>query len=161
MSASAKCQPVGMSLVAIRASVAGGRHGLPADKDGTIVCGLPGARGRPAARVSGARRPSHDPAELGDDPDAETLGGQWADRLAHRVGEPLVASFLQGGPRWPGRSERPHRQVKVWPLIDDLRTSPLNEIQAGISKHLLSHPRPSCIALIEGGIDMARRRQFQ
>jgi len=110
--------------------------------------------------VSGARHPSDDPAELGDDPDAETLGVQRADRLAHRVGEPLAAGLLQGGPRWPRRGERPHRQVKVWPLIDGLRGSPLNEIQAGLGQHLLSHPGPPCIALIGGGIDMTRRRQL-
>ena len=76
--------------------------------------------GQARNRVSGARHPSHDPAEPGDDPDAEILGAQWADRLAHRAGELLGASLLQGGPRWPRRSEPPHGQVKVWPLVDDL-----------------------------------------
>ena len=60
-------------------------------------------------------------------------------RIASRArGRTARRRLLQCGPRRPGRSERPDRQVKVWPLIEDLRGSPLNELKASVGESLCS-----------------------
>ena len=56
MSASAKCQPAGMSMVAIRSSVAGGRDGLPSHQGmALIVCGLAAVRALGGGPQQGVR----------------------------------------------------------------------------------------------------------
>src|SRR5690242_4793059 len=115
------------------------RRGFPRAGAGRGGAGGTGPYDAPGPPASAAGDPSQDPAELGDDADAESFGIERADRLADPAGEPVVAGRLQGGPGWPGGGERPGRQVQVWPLVDDLRRSPVNELQARVGEHLLGH----------------------